>query len=138
MDWTGGEWQPVVSLLRCDQAFVVLYTGCLMLTMALWPRIPNARYPQRQPGWLLARVMLPLAMADLLENQFTLWALALATPPEINPGWWPHDMLVLLVTVLETGFSAGKFLLLGAVLVLLLQMLLAWRPPRPAPRPAQG
>jgi hypothetical protein len=138
IDWNGGEWQPVVSLLRWDQVFVVVYTVCLMLTMALWPWVPNARYPQRWPGRLLARVMLPLALADLLENQFTLWALALVTPPHLTPRWWSYGELVAAVTGLETLFSALKFALLGALLVLLLQMLLAWRPPHAAPHPAQG
>jgi uncharacterized protein (DUF2235 family) len=138
LDWSKGDWQAVVTLLRMDQFFVVLYTAALMLTVALWLQVPARCYPQEGNGKRLARVMLPLAIADLLENQFTLWALALVTPPDPTPGWWSHSVLVVLVTCLETLVSAGKFALLGALLVLLLQMLLAWRPPRAAPRPVQG
>lgn len=137
LDWSQGDWQAVVALLRMDQLFVVLYTAALMLTVALWQQVPSARHPQQPHGRWLARVMLPLAIADLLENQCTLWALALVTPPDPAPGWWSHSVLVVLVTALETAFSAVKLALLVALMVLLLQMLLAWRPPRAAPRPGQ-
>ena len=106
--------------------------------MALWPQVPAAHYPQRRSGGPLARVMLPLAGVDLLENQGTLWALALSTPPAVTPGWWSHEVLVGLVAVGVAVLSALKFVLLGAVLVLLVQMLLAWRPPRAVRGGVQG
>ena len=132
LDWSNGQWPEVVSLLRGDQLFVLLYTACLMLTLVLWLQVPAARYPQQPHGRWLARVMLPLAGVDLLENQLTLWALALVTPPTLTPGWWPHDVLVGLVAVLVSAVSALKFVLLGALVVLLVQMALAWRPARAA------
>ena len=138
LDWSKGHWQTVATLLRMDQLFALVYPMVLMLTMAVWPLVPAAAYPQRQWGEPLARVMLPLAGVDLLENQCTLWALALATPPEATPGWWSHAVLTGLVTMGVSALSAFKFWLLAMLAVLVLQMLLAWRPPRAAPRPAQG
>lgn len=138
LDWSGDQWPQVVALLRGDQVFVLVYTAVLMLTVALWPQVPAAHYPQRRSGGPLARVMLPLAGVDLLENQGTLWALALSTPPAVTPGWWSHEVLVGLVAGGVAVLSALKFVLLGAVLVLLVQMLLAWRPPRAVRGGVQG
>lgn len=137
LDWAHGNGSEVAALLRQDLLLVLLYMATLMLTVVLWLQVPARHYPQADLGKRLARVMVPLAIADLLENQLTLWALALVTPPDLTPGWWTICALAWLLTGLETLVSVVKFALLGALLFLLLWMLLAWRPPRAAPRPAR-